>query len=36
MGSAYPLKTKRDYGDKTRIDMNQLDWCFGWFDAEAA
>ena len=23
MGSAYPLKTKRDYGDKTRIDMNQ-------------
>ena len=23
MGSAYPPKTKRDYGDKTRIDMNQ-------------
>jgi hypothetical protein len=25
IGSAYPLKTKRDrdYGDKTRIDMNQ-------------
>ena len=23
MASAYPLKTKRDYGDKTRIDMNQ-------------
>jgi hypothetical protein len=23
MGSAYPPKKKRDYGDKTRIDMNQ-------------
>ena len=23
MGSAYPLKAKRDYGHKTRIDMNQ-------------
>jgi hypothetical protein len=23
MASAYLLKTKRDYGDKTRIDMNQ-------------
>lgn len=23
MASAYPLTTKRDYGDKTRIDMNQ-------------
>jgi Protein of unknown function (DUF3606) len=23
MGSAYPPKAKRDYGHKTRIDMNQ-------------
>jgi hypothetical protein len=23
MGSAYPPKKKRDYGDTTRIDMNQ-------------
>ena len=23
MASAYPLKPKRDYGHKTRIDMNQ-------------
>jgi hypothetical protein len=24
MGSACPLKTKRDYGDKTRIDVAML------------
>jgi uncharacterized protein DUF3606 len=23
MGSAYPPRKKRDYGDETRIDMNQ-------------